>query len=177
VSLAQAKLHLRVETDQTLEDPLIAQYIAAATRGAEQFCERPFASATWRALYQALVTATAPLSLRWGPAQTITTVEAMPASTDPGTPITGWRLDASGLVLWPPAEGWPAEGGVRVTYTIGPPDPATVPADVVQAILLLVGQYYDHRAGIHVGSGSVTLPYGVEWLLEPFSTRPRILAT
>jgi uncharacterized phiE125 gp8 family phage protein len=73
----------------------------------------------------------------------------------------------SGLITRP-GHSWPrlrgdAEG-VRVLYQAGETD---VPAQVRQAVLLLVGQWFRNRMSVVVGTISSELPFGVEALLQP----------
>lgn len=58
----------------------------------------------------------------------------------------------------------PMDGQVEVVFTAGfGADWASLPADLAQAVLLLAGQFYDHR---HDGDGAVALPLSVQALIE-----------
>lgn len=74
-------------------------------------------------------------------------------------------------------QSWPAVGSspeaVRVRYTAGYPDvgdpPAsTVPAAIKQAILLLVGHWYENRESVVTGTIATTLPLAAEALLSTY---------
>jgi len=164
VTLAEAKLHLRVEPALTLEDGLIQTYLTAAREGIEQYTERTWAPRPLEARYGP-VPGPWPLPVPAGPVQDVTAVESI-ATDGTVAALTGWRFDPVAVVVWPSTDGWPAAPtAVAITYDAGP---VVCPEPIRQGILLLLAQYYDHRAGLHVGSGSVTLPYAVEWLLSPY---------
>lgn len=66
-------------------------------------------------------------------------------------------------------ESWPAArcdvDAVRVRYRAGYPE---VPPPIRQAILLLVGQWYEAREAVSIGTAVSQLPFAVEALLSPF---------
>ncbi len=164
VGLPTAKAHLRVT--EAAEDALIQQYIAAARRLVEHYCARSLAVQPYEALVGGVAGTTEPIALPWGPVRAVTLVEAVPVEGD-RVPVTGWA--AVGPLVSAPADGWPAApAAVAVAYEAGE-DPALVEPPLTQAILLLVGQYYDHRAPIAVGASVATLPFTVEALIQPYS--------
>jgi uncharacterized phiE125 gp8 family phage protein len=77
------------------------------------------------------------------------------------------RLSVSHLydAAWPDARR--DTGTVRVRYTAGYASAAQVPAPIRQAVLLLVGHWFDNGEAAS-GSAMVSLPYGVEHLLSPY---------
>lgn len=161
VDLATAKAHLRVT--QSAEDALITTYIAAAQAAVLAYTETSLIAQTWEALVGGVGGSTEPIVLPWGPVTAVTAVESV-AVDGTRTPLVGWV--ASGPVVLPPAEGWPAApAAVAITYAAGPETPED---PVVLALLLLLAQYYDHRAAILTGTISTTLPFAVEWLLAPY---------
>lgn len=66
-------------------------------------------------------------------------------------------------------ESWPSarcdDDAVRVRYSAGYPD---VPSPIKQAILLLVGQWYEAREAVNIGNIVNELPFAVDALLGPF---------
>lgn len=178
ITLDEAKAYLRV--DGTEEDALICSLISAARQHAEQWLRRALITQELRATLDVPRTVTGPLSGPVGrvntaleiprpPLQTVTAVEV---ETSPGT----WTpLAPTDYVVDPDEEpatimlaggGW---GGrrVRVTYTAGyGPDGTAVPAPIRQGMLLLIGDWYEHREQTIVGVGRVVLelPSGVQKL-------------
>jgi uncharacterized phiE125 gp8 family phage protein len=161
VTLALAKLHLRVST--TLEDALVAQYLASARRSAEMYVERSMAVQEWEALVGGVGSSTEPILLPMGPVRSVSLVESVPPDGR-RDPVVGWGL--VGDYLNPPNEGWPAApAALAVTYEAGTDTPEP---PWVQAILLLLGEYYDHRAAVITGTIVAEMPHAVGFLLDPY---------
>lgn len=173
ISLAALKLRLRIDGDD--EDDLLMSYL----RGAVARIDGPdgigyaMLEQTWRL-----------------------TLDAFPHTiTLPGAPIKRVAkisyLDASGVEqvldaadyrvvvdMEParvmPATGkfWPATlhavGAVKIDYVLGEADAAAVPADLVDAVCLLVGHRYENREAVSVGNTVTEFPLGVEWLLKDY---------
>ena len=171
VTLAEAKHHLRVE--HTVDDALIASLITAARQHVEDYCEASFAAEeTW----QVTVDGAPPdvIALTRGPVQDVVTVHLV----DQGlveVDVDDARLDLGSQParLYAPAAGWPAPATgaswvrTRVIYAAGA---ATLPGAVRQAMLLLVGQWYDARAAVVIGAMSTPLAFAVEALLASHRT-------
>jgi uncharacterized phiE125 gp8 family phage protein len=170
VTLDNAKLHLRVTS--TTEDTLIAQYVAAAQLAVAAYCEASLTRQRLEALVGGVSASREPVVLPLGPVAAVQTVESV-AVDGTRTPITGWQ--ASGPVVAPPAgESWPAAPAlVAVTYDAGPDEPEA-PAQL--AVLLLIGQYYDHRAPLMFGSIAPAMPYTVDFLLAQYRRSSGITA-
>lgn len=162
VTLEEAKAHLRVEG--TEEDALIAGLI----RAARESCERMQGRAYLRQRWQSTIEGGAPparLPLRPLPVLDAVSVEWR---DDGGTwqalPATAWRLDAAReaieLVELVPAgaTAW------RATHEAGfGDDPGDVPQRIKQAILLLVGHWFEQREA--AGARLEEIPFGVRALL------------
>jgi uncharacterized phiE125 gp8 family phage protein len=163
VSLALAKQHLRVTN--TAEDELIALYLSAARRSIESYCERSIAEQQLEAVVGGVSSTTEPIALWYGPVSAVASVESVPPE-GVRVPVVGWS--ASGPIVGAPAEGWPvAPAAVAITYTAGQPA-AEVEAPLRQAILLLLGLYYDTRSVNRMGSIVSPIPWTVEYLLAPY---------
>lgn len=167
VTLADAKLHLRVEPGQTLEDTEIQLAITAARERIELDTEASWAAQTLEATYQNMLDPQRPLPLARGPVQAVDLVESV-APDGMRIVLSGWRLGVAEAAVFPSSSGWPLflpPSAVVITYSAGPP---VCPAPIRQAILLLVGQWYDQRAAVHVGSPATTMPYGLDWLIHGY---------
>jgi uncharacterized phiE125 gp8 family phage protein len=163
LSLALTKQHLRVI--HTLEDALIMQYIASARRAVEVYIEQSIALQGWEATVGGVAGSLDPIPLPMGP---VKAVQAVAALTPDGsaTPITGFILYRDTLSA--PLEGWPvAPAAVRVTYTAGMQTPPPEPP-LLQAMLLLVGEEYDHRAAVVTGTIVAEMPHAIGFLLDPY---------
>lgn len=66
---------------------------------------------------------------------------------------------------------WPAPlfatGVVRVSYQLGAESAADVPADLVDAVAMLVAEHYEHRMASS-DSARAPLPYGAEMILAEY---------
>lgn len=172
VGLSEAKLHLRIEETDTEEDSLLEALITAARQTIELV--------TWRALCTQtldLVLDEFPsgdtLELPRPPLVSVTsisyTLEAGTTSTL-STSVYGVDTDSEpGRLYLKPGQSWPSDSlypvaGVRIRYVAGYGNPGDVPRTYRQALLLLVGHWYENREQSQVQSMS-ELPFGVQALL------------
>ncbi|HVB67972.1 MAG TPA: head-tail connector protein [Acetobacteraceae bacterium] len=186
VSVELARLHCRIDT--TDDDAILAGLITAARSWVENFLGRALIAQTllWTVAPQSDL---APERIhRWprrihgtlelprAPVQSIVSVAALDdnltawtlANPDPITGDTDYTID---LALEPArlhldARSLDALGvalpirHLQVSFVTGYPTPAAVPQPIVQAILLLIAFYYEHR-----GDGGGEVPAAVETLL------------
>lgn len=161
VSLAEAKLHLKV--DHSDEDTLISALIVAARRMAEHQTQRALVTQTWELVLDAFpadeIQLPKPkvLSIVWvkyldtsGVLRTLDPAAyALDAATLPGYVIP--------VDLWP--SPYSGANTVRVRFTAGyGPAAADVPADVVAWMLLQVGALYRNREAFAAGYSVAELP-------------------
>lgn len=171
VTLAEAKKHLRV-TDAE-QDTWISMAITAAREYAETFQGRAYITQQLRLSLQrwpaggAIYLPRPPLQsvesvtyiLEGGTAQTLDPATyVVEAASEPGAVILKAGLSWPGDTLRP---GLP----VRVDYTAGYGAAAAVPTRAVQAMLLLIGEWFEHRESVVVGAVTRTLEFAVEALL------------
>lgn len=159
VTLAEAKLHCRVDESDTVSDALIGAYIDAATRwidGPAGWLGRAIGSQEleWRSdswpCHGFL--------LPYPPLIKILSVIYI----DPDGDEQEWPVPEQ--VYW---ADMPAVRGrtedIKIRYRAGY---ETVPAPIKVAILLMVANYYENREA--VGSGKAVLPMGAEALLSTY---------
>lgn len=174
VTLAEAKLHLRVEHDA--EDTLITRIVAAATERAEEIQARAYVTQTWRLGLPRFPVGRV-IRLPRPPLQAVTSIAYTdPAGESQTLPDSTYRVLIDGVpgrVVLARDAAWPATAdepdAVRVTYTAGYGDlGADVPEEQRAAVLLFVGHLYESREAITVGTGpTFKLAYGPEYLLWP----------
>lgn len=168
VTLEQAKLHLRVDADD--EDTLIGALIVAARE--------------WVENYTGLLLVQRPVTVNFGAFCGRMELNVWPIATAPGLAVT--YTDAAGATqtvagarvrgaarpaaivpafgaVWPSASSDP----VTVTITAGYADPADVPASLVAAMLLIVGNLYASRESDVVGMTYASTG-AVESLCRPY---------
>lgn len=193
VVLADAKNHLRVDSDLTTDDSLITLMISAARRYAESYTGRSFITQKWRLTLDAFpgpsllgVPMGIPFSLpghavllERGPVQSVDQIQYQDMS---GTWQTMSTADYVAELTSPmpritPVFGkiWPTPtlpqiGAVRIDYTAGFGNTAAdVPEGIRQWILMRVNTMYENREEVAIlGRGKVDpLPF-VDSLLDPY---------
>lgn len=168
VTLADAKLHLRVDT--ATEDALITDLIAAARRHVEATTGRALLSQGWR-----IVRERVPPSgiVRLEP-QPVLAIDAVTVRAGDGTAsVLGSEdyvvdLASSRLRLLPGGAGrWRAEQ-VEIDITAGYGTAAgDVPAPLCQAVLMLVAHWYQHREAA-LADPPEAIALGVSSLVRPY---------
>jgi uncharacterized phiE125 gp8 family phage protein len=171
VTLAEAKLHLRV--DGTDEDTLINALIAAATQQAENY--------TWRTLMTTVYEYIADsfskqIELDTFPIATIDSIKYYDLNNVQQTLIvSAYESNLNECpVLIRPKENyyWPDTkirfDAVTVRFTAGYASAAAVPAAIKQAILMIVGHLYANREDVVTGTQVNTMPQSSQYLLNTY---------
>ena len=169
VTVDDAKTHLRVSHAE--DDDYIGNLIAAAREWGESFQGR-----SWivRSIDLYLDDwPQSPLALPRGPVQDVSSVtfytqDGGEETLDSGT----YWLDPAGRFNLTAGKVWPCDplresAGVKITYTAGYGDTAAdVPRRCRQAVLLMVGHWYENREEVVIGSRLVAqIPVAAEALL------------
>ncbi|MFV3291283.1 head-tail connector protein [Pseudomonas sp. NY11955] len=171
VSLEVAKKHLRIAPDDTDQDDEVARIVRAATAWAERITQRALCQQRWRLHLDGF-----PCGAVLIPRPPLQSVEAVNYTDSLGSVQT---LDALSYIVNPfeilgrvslaQGESWPATRkqamSVKIDFTAGY---ATVPEDIVSAILLLVGHLDQNREQVVTGTIATELPMGVDSLLAPY---------
>jgi uncharacterized phiE125 gp8 family phage protein len=176
VTATEVATHSRLRLETAAELQHVELLIRAARRSVELYLRRSLITQTRRYVVDRWP-AEELLYVPWGPVQT---VESVVYRTD-GGPVTWdqaayetlvWPLEPGAVVAkssWPPAPQ-PARAGIEVTYTAGyGDDAADVPEMFRLAILLVVGDYLEHREATvfqPTPPQSLAMPSGIEALLS-----------
>jgi uncharacterized phiE125 gp8 family phage protein len=185
VTRAEAKLHCRIDSDLTADDALVDRLIAAARRYCEERCARSFVTRTYRLSFPSFPWL-APPGTSWrgaaggvrlprGPVISLSSVKYRdPDGVLQTLATTEYTLDADSGVLqpaaytaWPATQAWRSDG-VQVVYSAGCGAASAVPESLKQAVLLLVGFWYEGREAVAAGVGGVgnkALDFSVDALL------------
>ena len=179
VSTSEAKTHLRVST--SADDDYIQNLIFAATEQIEKYINCVILEA---ACVQWCDTWTDTLELYYSPlinsrSLTVTHIKYY----DDNDTLQTW--DAANYVV--DNVHTPARIGIKanldyptvseriapiiITYTSGYSSVSQVPADIKQAILIMVGQWYENRQVAVVGRSVGTIPMTAEYLIEKYKAR------
>lgn len=174
ISLADAKAFLRV--DSADEDSFITTLIAAARLHVESVTGRALISQTWRLVCDAWPEDRV-IELPIGPLQSISQIVTYDAQGDPTSLALAQfqpETDVSPGRLFLPQQIDGAtllreRGGIEVDFIAGfGAAPEQVPADMRQAVLVLVGYWFEHRdAVVMAGSGAV-VPAGFDNLVGAY---------
>lgn len=173
VTLAEAKLHLRV--DDNADDVLIGALITASRQHAEHDTRRALVTQTWKLVLDAFPESV--ITLDRAPVSAVVSVVYIdPEGVSQTLSAAGYQLDA---VTEPcrlvPAYGstWPATraqvNAVTVTYTCGYGNPDTVPESIKRWMLLRIGALYENREEVLTGRAITLAPLPfVDALLAPY---------
>jgi len=167
VSLAEAKAFLRV--DDTAEDALITTLIGAGRLHLEGITGRALLAQTWRVVLD-----------RWPndgavrlPVTPFLNLVAVTAYDGEGTghsvPLAQFADDPERLLLPNTVAGLPVlreRQGIEIDYQAGyGTDPEDVPVDLRQALLTLVGYWFEHRDAVIVAGSGAVVPSGFDRLV------------
>lgn len=186
LTLAETKVHLRVDSDITDQDTLISALIAAAREWAENHTRRSFVQ---RTLELRLDCFPGEILLPRGPVVSVTSVKY---TDDSGTLQTVSASDYQTDLYSVPARIcpvfgtiWPVPGtgrlnAVVVEYEAGyahssgsPTDMAdAVPSSIKSALKLMIGHWYENREAVSMANViPQQVPLAVKHLLAPFEIR------
>lgn len=176
ISTAEAKLHLRV--DHSDEDALIARLITAARKDVETYTRRALITQTQKLVLDDWPYI--PFKLLMPPLQSVTSIQY---TTRLGSALTfaasNYVVDiysTPGRLTLADGASWPGDtlremAGITITYVCGyGTESSAVPEPIRQAILLLVGHYYENREAVlsAVGANVQLLPMGIDSLLAEY---------
>lgn len=176
VLLAEAKTHLRVDT--TADDTLIEGLIAAARETLESTLSRALINQTWELVMDAFPGGNR-IRLPRPPLVSVTSIKYKDKNGVEYTATSKYIVDTDsepGQIVLHDDETWPSDelyevGAVRVRYVAGyGAAGANVPRPLRQALLLLVGDWYENREDTVIAQGysANALPTGVEALVQTY---------
>lgn len=176
-STVEAKTHLRV--DHSTEDTYIESLIIAARVHVEGCTNRALITQTWKAFYDKWP---CHFLLPYAPLQSVTHVKYTDvAGTQTTLATTEYEVDTvrePGLIRLAYGKSWPSvmlkyTNPIEIQFVCGYGDDSTdIPMPIRQAMLLLIGHWYDNRDAVTIGntaaSVSEPLKLGVDALLASY---------
>jgi len=181
ITLTEAKAHLRVDHNQ--DDTLILGMVEASRIYCEQWTARAFITQTWELVIDKFPVAEIQIPLP--PLQSVTSIKYDDGNgVEQTLGIDQYEVDNVNQPGWvvPVTTGWPRGiwlgiNSVRIRYVAGylpgtdsPVDlAANVPQSLKAAMYLCLGQWYDQREDIVVGTVINKVPTGnVDYLLRQY---------
>ena len=183
VSLDEARVHLKVDMHD-VEDSAIDEMIKAAVAEAGLYQNRAYVTQTWTFYPSLREVRRGYVSIPLPPLQSISDISyrtvagawvLLVENTDYFVDTVsepGMVVFSDDLVLPRKADLWPVLP-IKITAVVGYGAPEAVPANIRQAILWLIGHFFENREAVLVGAGATVLPYGVRNLLN----RERVIPT
>lgn len=177
ILFAEAQAHLRIDTND--EQDHIEALIVAARMHVEEFTDRQLITATRTLKLDTFPSSSCPIELPKPPLASISSVayldadgasQTLSASTDYQSDLLSHpgRLLPQPGVLWPETE-FERLNAVTIVYTAGyGAAGSSVPRPLRLAMLLLIGQWYENRENIVVGTTATELPMAAKALCGPY---------
>jgi uncharacterized phiE125 gp8 family phage protein len=170
VSLAGAKAFLRV--DDSAEDGLITTLIGAARLHVEGVTGRALLAQSWRVVLDSWPD-DRQVKLPVSPFMALTEVTAYDASgAGHDVPLAQFLREPDRLLLPATVAGMPVlreRQGIEIDYVAGfGTEPEDVPADIRQALLMLVGYWFEHRDAVIVAGSGAVVPSGFDRMVAGY---------
>jgi uncharacterized phiE125 gp8 family phage protein len=197
ISLAQAKAHLRLDSDD--EDDFVQMLIDVATqmfdgtgKARDGILGCAMMTQTWLLETERWVLPfRRPLNrlasdyriwIEHGPVQTVESIQVYAADALVDWPQVNWRVgheDTRSFITLAAGGSWPTydfrEDAFQVTFTTGYGDNATdVPAPLRAAMLLMIGHLFENRQSVIVSASRATaieVPQAVDMLIAPYKVQ------
>lgn len=173
VTLAEAKAWLKV--DGADEDALIGTLITAARLHLESVTGRALLTQSWRLVLDAWPPG-GEVRLPVAPLSALTAIRAFDEDGDEhAIGLAQFLVEAGGtparLVLPGTVAGMPAlrqRFGIEIDYVAGFGEPADVPQELKQALLVLVAHWFEHRDAVVIAGSGAVIPFGFDRLIAPY---------
>jgi len=172
ISLAEAKIHLRIDSDFNDDNDYITALIGVATNQVEEFTRRRLMSQTYNLYFDEFPPY---IDLQVGIVQSVTHVKYYDTSNtlvtlaasnyDLDDKIKPGRIYQSNDGSFP--DTFERPNAVEIEFVVG--RTANEVEDAIkQAMLIIVGRYYEQRQDVVLGTQVAELPLMVEYMLTPY---------
>ena len=179
VSLAEARLHLKVDTDD--DNALISSLITASRETAEVFTGRALATQVLEYILDGFPTEADTINIPRPPLEELTSIkyrnwQGQEVEWDGQNYVVDGESMPARVTLaygkyFPDFTPYPVSS-VRIRFTAGyksgGPDSLKMPEQINQALKLLIGHFYENRESVVVGTVANKVPFSVEALLYPY---------
>lgn len=178
LTTAEAKSHLRVSV--STDDALIDALVKAAREHVEETCSIALFTQTWQRRMDGWPVGNT-IWLPRPPLQSVTSVKYYDADgTEYTLASSNYIVDTvswPGRIVLKSSASWPGvtlqdANGILITYVSGWAATASIPQSIRQALLLLVGHWYENREAVLTsGAAPLALKEGVDALLRSYRLR------
>lgn len=176
ISLAEAKDHLRIRTEDVTQDTYITNtLIPTARKVAEDWQHRAYITQTWD-LYLDAFPSCGEIRLPRPPLQTVTSiVYTLADATTATVAAASYVVDAvsePGRILLKDGYWWPGDvlqigPSVKIRYVAGYGlTGASVPIEMLRAMYLLIGHFHENRELLITGTISQPIGLALDTLLS-----------
>lgn len=176
ITTATAKIHLSLASAVTAHDTLIASLIIAARKYVEDMLNRSLITTKWELTLDQFPYSQIDMRLPRSPIQSIDSISYIDSAGAAQTwdssnyVLSGYReparLSLAYSKLWPTVRIQP--DAVTIVFTAGYGDAgADVPQPIKQAMLLLIGHWFEHRSDVEAAALKA-VPMCVESLLNAY---------
>lgn len=174
VSLEEAKTHLRVTQDCTVDDEYILNLISAARRWAEMYQGRSFFQQTQKLYLNEFPFSDVDIDIPMPPLASVTSITYVDTAGDTQTLSTDvYTVDTAkqpGRVYRAYNQSWPStrrqRKAVTIEYVAGyGTDTSNVPAETRQAILIMIAHLFGMREMVITGTILREVPNSAKTLL------------
>ena len=172
ISLAEAKQHLRVDSDYDDDNAYITALIGVATNQVEEFTRRRLITQTYNLYFDVFPPY---IDLQVGIIQSLTHVKYYDTSNslvtlaaseyDLDDKIRPGRIYESNNGSFP--DSYDRPNAVEIEFVVGGTADDVEDA-IKQAMLIIVGRYYEQRQDVVIGTQVAELPLMVEYMLTPY---------
>jgi len=176
VTIAEIKIHLHMDADQTAEDTLLTSLITAARSYVEQYTGRALVTQTWYG-YLDQFPGNDYINIPFGNLDSVTSVKTIDSAGDEITltVTTQYLVDSDsepGRVVLPYSVSWPSitpypVNPIVIEFVCGYGLAVAVPDGLKSAIKLIVGDLYEHREA-QIETGSFQVNETVQNLMFPY---------
>lgn len=172
---ADASLGAGAPSTNTTNDPQLLRLITAARRHAETFTRRRFITQTWDWVMDGFPCART-IEMPCAPLQSVTSITYTDTAGDAQTlSALLYQVDTKsdpGRIAPAYGEVWPSTLGdtlaaVTIRFVCGYGLAAAVPQEIKQAMLLMIGHWYEHREDV-ADFELFAVPNAADMLLTPF---------
>lgn len=173
VSRAEAKTHLRIPTSETGDDNYVDALITAATEVCEQITNRKLVTQTWD-LFMNKFPYCREFEVPYPKLQSVGSITYFDVDNNAQTlNPSNYQVDNKGIVGivrlnkdydWPDTRE-DKLNAVTMRFTCGYGTATEVPKSIKQAILLMIGTWYENRESVVQGFVAMKVPDTIELLL------------